>query len=63
MVIVKAVQATSRDLSVSHVIAAWAILAADIEAAGLGGRAVVTTTLSGESKVYLNIGNSELMTA
>jgi hypothetical protein len=63
LVIVKAVQAASPDLSVSHIIAAWAIVAADIEAAGLGGRAVVTTTLTGESKAYLNIGNSELMTA
>jgi hypothetical protein len=64
LVIVKAVQAASPDLSVSHIIAAWAIVAADIEAAGLGGRAVVTTTLSGASIVYfLNIGNSELMTA
>jgi hypothetical protein len=48
LVIVKAVQAASRDLSVSQIIAAWAIVRADIESAGLGGRAVVTTTMGGE---------------
>jgi hypothetical protein len=61
LVIVKAVP--TADLSASQFIAAWAVVARDIESAGLSGRAVVTTSMGCEQTLYLNIGESELKTA
>jgi hypothetical protein len=60
---VKAVPDSSDDLSASQFIAAWAVVARDIESAGLSGRAVVTTSMGCEQTVYLNIGKSGLTTA
>jgi hypothetical protein len=63
LVIMKAFPDERRPLSASQFIAAWAIVARDIESAGLSGRAVVTTSIGCEQTVYLNIGKSGLTTA
>jgi hypothetical protein len=63
LVIMKAFPDERRPLSASQFIAAWAIVARDIESEGLSGRAVVTASIGCEQTVYLNIGKSDLTTA
>jgi subtilisin family serine protease len=48
LVIVKAVQSASRFIYVSHFVAAWAVVARDIETAGLSGRAAIITSIGWE---------------
>jgi hypothetical protein len=63
LVIVKGIPEEGRPLRASEFIAAWAIVARDIESEGLSGRAVVTASIGCEQTVYLNIGKSDLTTA
>jgi subtilisin family serine protease len=63
LVIVQAIPAGGRQLQASDFIAVWAVVARDIESAGLSGRAVVTASIGCEQTVYLNIGKLYLTTA